>query len=157
MSFIKEDFELQLNKQLVLDTVSIWPACCHLHFRPGAWRPGPEHPEPRAEARTWRSAPRGFLWASQGRSFSRTGGSCSLRKGSGPLTPSHRAVGCAFLTVVRVKELCWRKPPPPPLSLLEKPGAFTLVGWVSRALGASSNVCFQSFTHFDLVPPDTQE
>lgn len=26
MNFIKEDFELQLNKQLVFDSVSIWPA-----------------------------------------------------------------------------------------------------------------------------------
>ena len=32
MSFLKEDFELQLNKQLILDTVSISPAACDLCF-----------------------------------------------------------------------------------------------------------------------------
>lgn len=32
VSFLKEDFELQLNKQLILDTVSISPGACHLCF-----------------------------------------------------------------------------------------------------------------------------
>lgn len=42
VSFIKEDFELQLNKQLVFDSVSIWPGSCHLRLHPSF--PEPEVP-----------------------------------------------------------------------------------------------------------------
>lgn len=36
MSFLKEDFELQLNKPLALDSVSLQPALCLRDPEPGA-------------------------------------------------------------------------------------------------------------------------
>lgn len=42
MSFIKEDFELQVNKQLLFDSVSIWPEGRHLYFYPSFRNPRPE-------------------------------------------------------------------------------------------------------------------
>lgn len=51
MSFIKEDFELQLNKQLVLDSVSIQPGCCRLVVLSLVLGiSGPGHPQHEVEA-----------------------------------------------------------------------------------------------------------
>lgn len=62
VSFIKEDFELQLNKQLVLDSVSIRPGRCHLVVLSLVLgTSGPGHPKHELEAQALECSTRTWL------------------------------------------------------------------------------------------------